>query len=152
MTVTAHETKILPPGWSPQPKAPFEVNEWVDFMEYSADEAPGFQFHHGTARIIKVKGLVVVALINNCPRNMMTFAPRLSDGTYVRITHSSEAKSIPDFVPNEDEFPTKIYRGRYTKYLADLKEQNEAEAKAAAERQAKKSKFRKIVEFVWATI
>jgi hypothetical protein len=148
----SEDAKILPPGWSPQPKAPFQVNEWVDFTEYFENEDPKFRFHHGAARIIKVDGLVVVAQINDNPRGLMTFAPRLSDGTYVRVTHPSEVMSIPDFVPDDDEFPTKIYRGRYTKHVAEMKEKAEADAKAEAERQANKSKLRRIVESLWRMI
>jgi hypothetical protein len=143
----SEDTKILPPGWSPQPKAPFEVDEWVDFMEYFEDEDPRFRFHHGAARIIKVNGLVVVAQINENPRNLMTFAPRISDGTYVRVTHPSEVMSVPDFVPNEGEFPTKIYRGHHTKARAEWKEK--VKSKAEAEKQAKKTKLRKIVKSLW---
>lgn len=150
MTVTKDE-KILPPGWSPQPKAPFEVDEWVDFAEFDENAPVGFQFAHAVARIDRVAELVVYATIKGYAEKMI-FAPRFSDGTYVRITHPSELISIPDFVPNDDEHPTKIYRGRYTEHLSELKAQKEAEAKAAAERQAKKSKIRRVVESAWAII
>lgn len=143
----AKEEKILPPGWSPQPKASFEVGEWVDFTQKLENVSGGPLFTHALAEIIEIKGLAVVVAIDGSRNEQMTFAPR-HDGTYIRITHPDQLKSIPDFAPDNEDFPTKIHRGSGYRRLSSMKAKFESDRELIAKHEASKPKLLRIINSI----